>query len=170
MTVRLVGALLLIAGSISAGFSMVSAYKREVRMLQELDHLITDISCSLQYRLTPLPQLLRAEMNTVSGSLRSFLLCFIKELESQIAPDVACCLKAAFAQHTDMPHTVCSVLLDLGNSFGRFDLQGQLKCLEATQTICERELSRLESKQAGYTKCCQAYSLCVGVIIALLFL
>ena len=170
MTKQLLGAILLIAGSFGISLVLVGAYRREVGMLRQIDLLIADISCELQYRMTPLPQLIRTECNSLQSDLKKLFLSFAEELESQIAPNVTCCLEYAFLKHPDIPVMTKRVLLELGNSLGRFDLQGQLTCLEAVQKSCRNELEKLEGKQAGYTKCCQAYCLCAGALIALILL
>ena len=170
MNMRIMGAILLIIGSAGTGFAMTSAFRREVVVLRQMENLICDIYCDLEYRLTPLPQLLCEEASRFNGVLRVFLLCVVKELEAQISPNIACCFEAALSKHPELPASVQRILQELGESLGRFNLQGQLRCLDNVKNSCKRILLSLENKQTGYTRSCQAYCLCVGVAVALLLL
>ena len=170
MNIRLLGAVLLIVGSSGIGCSITAAYRREIRILRQLDSLIESIICDLQYRLTPLPLLFRNEAKNLDGLLRPLFLSFSEELEAQISPSVVCCLDAALQKHPSLPSKSRKILLEMGKSLGRFDLHGQLRSLGFAQAACQKELLILDSKHATYTRCCQACCLCVGAVIALLLL
>ena len=164
------GAVLLVIGSIAVGRRLVNDYKRQVKMLHQISRMISNIICDLQYQMTPLPQLIRNETMALHPILKRFFLTFVEALESQISPNVLCCLENTLVQYKDIHGTVKGILVEFGCALGRFDLTGQLKCLHAVQLICEKELDALSQGQAGYVKCCQAYCLCAGVLAALILL
>ena len=170
MIVRLCGALFLIAGCGGVGFLMVSRSRKELRMLQQLEQYIQNIACDLQYHMASLPQLLRAGEHLLSGELRDLIQCFIMELESQIAPNAACCMGAACSAHPQFSWNVKTILLKMGDSLGNFDLQGQLVSLESVKTTCKTQAAYQENRLTGYARCCKAYSLGLGVILALILI
>ena len=167
---RILGALLLVAGCGCIGFTMANTYRREVQMLRQMCCFLERIGCELQYRLTPLPQLLRNELEILSGDMHALILDFVIQLESQVTPDVSSCLKASIEKYPGISQRIRMLLFDLGTSLGRFDLNGQLKCLDALQTAVRNELTYLEDKLPGYTRCCHTYALGVGAILALILI
>lgn len=167
---RILGGLLLILGSIKIGCILIGKYRKEVQMLQQIDRMISNICCDLQFRMAPLPQLIRTETGVLHPQLKKLYLSFAEELEAQISPNALCCLDKAFIHHPDVPDNVKSIIIEMGRAFGRFDLDGQIKSLAAVKIDCERALDKLLQREAGYMKCCKAYSLCAGVLLALILL
>lgn len=170
MIYRLCGAFLLIAGCGGIGLLMVHRRQKDLILLRQMDRFIENITCDLQYHMTALPQLLRNAESELSGELRQLIQCYVQELESQIAPNAACCMEVAFSRCSQLPPNIKAVLQEIGNSFGKFDLQGQVRCLEAAQLYCKKELAHREDRLPDYTRCCRAYSLGAGVILALIFI
>ena len=74
MTIRIVGAALLILGCGSAGFQMAAAHMREERVLRQLLRLLDYMECELQYHLTPLPELCRQAAAQEAGVLKGVFL------------------------------------------------------------------------------------------------
>jgi stage III sporulation protein AB len=57
MTVRWIGAILIVAGCGGVGFGMALHYKREESTLRQLLKILEMFCCELEYRMTPLPEL-----------------------------------------------------------------------------------------------------------------
>ena len=148
-------------------YTMIHRSKEKMNALRQLSGFIERIAYSLQYQQFPLTQLLSSEENILTGDLRRLIQRLITELESQIAPSVAYCMNASLAYYPNIPEDVRRILLEIGNSFGKFDLNSQLKYLEGTSLACKKTLASLEENFPGYTRCCTAYALCIGVILAL---
>ena len=170
MIYRFCGAFLLTAGFGSIGFLLKKRRKQELLMLQQIYRLIDSLICDLQYRQSPLYRLVNDGIGLLSGELRCLIVKFSAELESQVSPDVGCCMAAALASFDRIPNSVRKVLTALGQSFGRFDMEGQLRWLEAIQSACRKDCRYLEDRLESYCRCCQAYSLGAGAIIALILL
>ncbi len=170
MSLRVLGAVLLLLGSGCFGMFLSAQYRREVLMLERLGELVEGISCELQYRLTPLPELLRSQSQNLDGPLRELLLELAAELEAQVAPDVGCCFHAALDKYPVFPPSVLQCLQELGRSLGKFDLKGQLLCLESVRSTCEARYQKMLAQQPGYLRCCRAYCICAGVVTVLLLL
>lgn len=169
MTVKLLGAVLVIAGCGGCGFSLAAAHVREEQGLNRLIAALEMMKCDLQYRLTPLPDLCRLASRAAGGAVGAVFSNLAKELESQISPDVESCMTAALAKAGPLPRQTGLQLRRLGTSLGRFDLEGQLKGLEAARTECQQELDRLGKNREHRIRSYQTLGLCAGAAIAILF-
>ncbi len=170
MNLKWMGAILIVAGCGGFGFLMARNISREVSALRRLMGILDYMSCELEYRLTPLPEALRKATVSQVGCVDRSLVFLAEELESQVAPDVISCMKAALIKSPEMPKRTRAMLEELGISLGTFDLQGQLKGLEAVRQNCSRELMELEENRAQRTRSYQTLGLCAGAALAVLFI
>ena len=170
MSLKLIGAVLIIAGCGGVGFSMAAAHRREENALRQLIGALDYMGCELQYHLTPLPELCRCAAAESGGCISRVLLNLSSELESQIAPDAASCMNAAIAKTPKLPTRARKNLTLLGSSLGRFDLQGQLKGLKGARQQCRRELEELSTDRDVRLRSYQTLGLCAGSALAILFL
>ena len=170
MSLKLFGAVLIIVGCGGVGFSMAAANRREENALRQMIGALDYMGCELQYHLTPLPELCRAAAAECGGCVGRVLLNLAAELESQIAPDALACMNAAIAKTPKLPDRVRKNMTDLGGWLGRFDLQGQLKGLEAARQQCRRDLEELTDGRDIRLRSYQTLGLCVGSALAILFL
>ena len=167
---RLIGAMVVFLCGGYFGFSMVASHKKEEKSLRQIVTAINYMQCEIQYRLTPLPQLLgqaSKQINAVAGSVLEML---ATELENQISPDVSCCMEAVLRRQMEIHGRTREVLSVLGQCLGRFDLQGQLKELGSVEALCRRYLSELENNRDARLRSYQTLGLCAGAAIAILLL
>ena len=169
MTIKWIGALLVIVGCGGVGFTMAACYKREERCLRTLIRGLDYMTCELQFRLTPLPDLCRQAGNECGGTVGQAMRVLASELESQICPDVDSCMYAALSRMDGMPVSVEDALRLLGKSLGRFDLNGQLQGLEQVRAHCRRILSGLEAGRDQRIRGYQTLGICAGAALAILF-
>ena len=170
MSLKLIGAILIIAACGGVGFSMAAAHRREETALRQLIGALDYMGCELQYHLTPLPELCRNAAGESGGAVSQVLLCLASELENQIAPDAAACMNAAISKTSRLPQRAKQNLVTLGSSLGRFDLQGQLSGLESARIQCRRELDSLSKDRDVRLRSYQTLGLCAGSALAILFL
>ena len=170
MSIKLIGAALIVAGCGGVGFSMAAAHRREEKSLRQLIRALDYMGCELQYRLTPLPELCRCAASESGGAVSQALLHLAAELEAQIAPDAAACMNAAVSKTSGLPPRTRKNMQLLGVSLGQFDLQGQLTGLEAARKQCRRELDELSKDRDVRLRSYQTLGLCVGSALAILFL
>ena len=149
---------------------MVTYHNKEERTLRQILSAIHYIECELQFRLTPLPQLLRQASAQSSGTTSAVLGGLANELENQICPDVSCCMDAVLSRQKNVPRWAGEAFLLLGRGLGRFELQGQLKELECVRSECERYLGELESNRDVRLRSYQTLGLCAGAALAILLL
>lgn len=170
MTIRIVGAALLILGCGSVGFQMAAAHVREERILRQLLRLLDYMECELQYHLTPLPELCRQAAEQEAGVLKGVFLRLAEELDNQMSPDVGRCMGYVLGRQQNLPPKTKKLLRLMGNSLGKFDLQGQIKGLESLRGECRRELKALEAGRASRLREYKTLGLCAGAALAILFI
>lgn len=169
MNLKWIGTATILLGCGGFGFKMVLDHRQQTKELQSLLQVLELLRSELRYRLTPLPQLCRMAAETVPGSLGRLFLLLNHELEQQIAPDAACCMNAAVAE-TNLSHVVKGLLLKLGRTLGRFDLEGQLRGIDAVQSDAEHLLTKLIDGQESRLRSYQTLGLCAGAALAILLL
>lgn len=170
MSIKWIGAALIIAGCGGFGFSLAANYKRETKLLQSLLSVISHMGYELQYKLTPLPDLCRQAAKEAREPLREIFLNFARELDWQTAPDAGSCIAVAIRRSCSVPQSVKSILMRLGSTLGRYDLSGQLKELETIRTACEQELRVLTDNQNSRLRSYRTLGLCAGAAAAILLI
>lgn len=170
MNYRIIGALLIFAGCGGFGFLLAANHRREETSLRQLIGVLDFMACELQYHLTPLPDLCRQASKETAGVVSSILLGLAGELEDQISPDVASCMRAALTRQKDIPKHANKCLLELGSCLGRFDLNGQLRGLESVRMLCRSELESLTKNRDERLRSYQTLGLCAGAALAILFI
>ena len=170
MSIRVVGAVLVVIGTGGFGFLIAASYRREERLLRQLLNALDYMQCELQYHLTPLPELCRQVAAEGSGILSSVFLQLALELENQITPDVYRCMLAAIAKIKTIPGKTKTELELLGKSLGRFDLQGQIKGLDTVRINCRQTLDSLNQNRDTRLRGYQTLALCAGAALVILFI
>ena len=163
-----IGAVLVIAGCGTVGFSMAWAHKREERLLRNLKGAMDFMAWELQYRLTPLPELCRMVSAEQKNPVGQTFLRLSRELERQILPDVSYCMNNTLLEG-DLPKRLTEGFRLLGQNLGRFDLQGQLNGMEIVRNYCDRELESLGKNREERLRSYQTLGLCAGAALAILF-
>ncbi len=170
MGIKGIGALLIVLGCGGFGFSMAAAHRREEAALRQLLLVLDLMECELQYRLTPLPELLLLAERETTGVIQRVLRRLRKELEAQVSPDARTCMEAALAAFPELPAMVCGGLRNLGISLGRFDLPGQLQGIHTARGECQSALDRLCSNRDNRLRSYETLGLCAGAALAILLL
>ena len=164
------GAILIISSCGGTGFSIVSACRKEEKHLKELLMVLHSMEGELEYRLTPLPELIKHALYDTTGSLRCVMEALLRELNDQEEADVYQCMLKAMKKRTGLSTKMTSLLKQLGRTLGRFDLQAQLRSLHGLQAACEEELKRIRDNQDIRFRSYQTLGLCAGAALAILFI
>lgn len=170
MLLKGIGALLIVVGCASVGIRLANAHRKEEHTLRRLIAALDYMECELQYRLLPLPELCRQTANVCDGVLQGVFAALADELDAQAAPDVALCLRAVLARQKQLPEQTEQALCLLGNSLGRFDLEGQLTGLETVRGECRAKLGKLTANGEVRIRSYQTLGLCAGAALAILLL
>lgn len=170
MTVKLLGAALVVLGCGGFGFSMAAYHRREEQELHQFLLALEWMEWELSCRLTPLPELFVGAAKTVNGPVRSVLDDIARKLETQLAPDAAVCVQNVLTDHVELCDSLRTCFSELGTSLGRFDLPGQL---QGIRSVASRASRTLEERSAGRSQRLRSYQtlgLCAGAALAILFL
>lgn len=169
MNYKWIGAAMIICGCGLTGFMISAAYRREERDLRQFISALDYMTCELQYRRSPLPDLCRLAGAERSGCIGRLFINLANELDAQISPDVQSCLAAAAATAGQLSPRIQEVVCILGASLGRFDLEGQLQGLEAARAFCREQLETMSQGRDTRLRSYQTLGLCAGAALAILF-
>lgn len=167
---RWVGAFLVLLAGGYVGFSIALSHRKEERTFRQIIAAINYMECELQYRLTPLPQLLGQASQETAGIVRNVLAELAFELNNQITPQVSSCMDIVLLKQNDISQNIKEAFSQLGQCLGRFDLQGQLKELDYVRVFCTSHLNDLEANRDARLRSYQTLGLCAGAALAILLL
>ncbi len=170
MAIKWIGAICVLIACGGFGFQIAATQKKEVHTLRQLIRVLDFAECELQYRLTPLPDLCRNVANECSGPLKALFLRLTEELNDQISPNAATCMRASIAVTNGLPKQTQEVLILLGESLGRFDLSGQIRGIESVRKECNRRLDLLSENQDVRLRSYKTLGLCAGAALVILFI
>lgn len=170
MTVRILGAILIIAGCGGFGFSMAAAHKKEERALQSLKRAIDMMICELEFHMTPLPQLARLAGHEAGGQVGAVFYALAERLEASSEADAAGCMKAVIEGYHTLPWRTQQNLRKLGQTLGRFALSGQVSGFQSISLLCQRDLDSLALDRDARLRGYRTLGICAGVALVILFL
>lgn len=168
MSIKYLGAVLVILGCGGVGFSMAATHRREERCLRQLQDVVQYMYCELQFHLTPLPELCRQAGQQGKGEIGLVFLHLGDMLDSQISPEVSGCMQSASAG-ADLSPRLRELLRAMGQTLGQFDLAGQLKGLESLRSRVTQEQESLSKNREDRLRSYQTLGLCAGAALVILF-
>lgn len=170
MSYKWIGAMLILGSCGGFGMGLAVHRKNQERLLCQLVEVLEEMLWELPFQLTPLPELLRHAVGRKKGCLSNVLLELARQLDRQVLPDAASCMNAALEAGELNDPTLRRQLDRLGQSLGRFDLEGQLKGLTAVKEGCDGELRRLRDSRDVRLRSYRVLGLCAGAALVILLL
>lgn len=170
MTYRLIGAVLIVTGCGGFGISMMLSEKHHEKQLQCLLQALQYMKWELQFRLTPLPQLLFAAGKQAGGETGAVLMEASGELTQQLLPDAVSCIQKVLSSHPELPRDLRCLLRKLGSSLGIYDLPGQLEGLNAVDAAASQCLKSLEDGKTLRFRNYKTLGFCAGAALVILFI
>lgn len=170
MTMKILGAILVVLSCGSVGFRIAANHRAEEKALRNLIGILDFMECELRFRLTPLPMICRrvaAEFPSVPGG---FFGALASEMETQISPDMETCVTNALELQKHLPAITRNTIAIFGKTAGRFDLEGQLKGIDAARNECKRNLDMLGADRDSRLRSYQTLGLCAGASLAILLI
>ncbi len=168
MSVKLLGAILVILGCGSIGFMIAASHRQEEKYLRDFISVLDLMECELVYRLTSLPGLCALAETTCRGNLRRVFGILKHELEDQIFPDAENCMNHAISKVRLSP-IMLELLSLFGRSLGRFDAEGQVKGIQYVREEAQRYLKIITENQGVRLRSYQTLGLCAGAAIVIIF-
>lgn len=170
MNYRIIGAILVIVSSSAVGFSIAATHRNEANALMQLIRSLEFMSCELEFRQPPLPELCRLTAMQVTGPVRELFAALEEKLRMQVSADAYGCMTVAVQQVGKLPEAAKRNLLLLGKTLGRFDLNGQLSGIGSVIQLCRRDLDGLLSNQDIRLRSYRTLGICAGVALVILFI
>ena len=170
MNIKCLGVILVIGSCAGFGFSAAMAYEKQEKTLYQLLRILDYMTCELQYKLLPLPELCRQASRECEGVVHRVLSALASELERQLEPDVQSCMQIVIEKIRMPSRQIRRLFLLFGRSLGKFDLAGQLRGLEEVRTACERELRPLTQQKQNAIRSYRTLGICAGIALAILLI
>ena len=168
MTVKAIGALLIVAGCSAYGFLMALFWKREEVILRQLVEALEYMQCDLKYHVTPLPDLCRKVSCRMHGTTGYYFRTLAEELEKQYLPDAAVCAEAAALSLGYLPDRIKRAFELLRTTLGIFDLEGQVLGLESVRAYCKSELQSMATNRNEQLRNYRTLGVCMGIALAII--
>ena len=169
MILKIIGAVCVVAGCGGIGFRIAENHRIEEKNLRQLIGILDYMECELQYRLTPLPELCRQVSKEFAGQLGSVFYELSVEMDAQNSSDLEQCMCVVLGKKIKLPPLTQEKLSLLGKTIGRFDMEGQVKGLEAVRQECRRQAESLSHNRDARLRSYQTLGLCAGAALAILF-
>ncbi len=170
MSIKIIGAVLIVLGCGLFGFLYAAAHRRETRYLRQYISALEFMEWELQYRLTPLPELCNITSGLCDGCLRKLFMALSNELEAQMDPDAAQCVRKVLEKTADLPKLTKIAFAQLGPILGRFDLDGQCKGLVSLRSDATQLLKKHSENQDVRIRSYQTLGICAGAAMVILFI
>ena len=120
MSIKWIGAFLIVTGCGGFGFSLAAVHRRETALLRGLQRALQYMQNELKYRLTPLPELCAQAGIEAGGQLKVVFTDLSRAMERQLSPDAASCMTDAIRKSKEsLPVSMRRLLGQLGRSLGR---------------------------------------------------
>ena len=159
---------MIIAGCAGFGAMLTYYHRREENNLRQIISILDTMECELQYHLNSLPELCRHAAENGGSILQSIFTELAEELDKQISPNVAVCMRTVLNKVRDIPKLTYGILDEFGRALGHFDMDGQVKGICTVRNECKRVLEKHTMNQRSRLRCYQTLSICAGVAIAIL--
>jgi stage III sporulation protein AB len=168
MTVKVLGALLILIGTGGVGYALNANDRRHEQAMVELQRCLQWMIWELRYKMPPLAELCRDAAKYCKGSVGQVLRNFSDELQQQLQPDPSICMQAAISMTKMLPVQATVRLKELGVTLGQFDLQSQIASLEASEALCRHDLEQMRTGREVRKRNYQTLSLCAGAALVIL--
>lgn len=170
MAMKYIGAFCVMIACSWWGITLAKGYTRQVMMLNQLRSALQMMKWELSYRCTPLPDLCAAAADGTSGLLRKVFHMLSETLEAGSEADAYACMRITVRKNDRLPPKVSRILLCLGKTLGRYDLEGQLQGMDQVIAACEQAYCGLEKDRKERTKSYKTLGICAGAALVVLFI
>lgn len=170
MVIKIIGATCIFCACAGFGYYLAWQHQSDIRMLRQILLVLEYMECELQDRRTPLPVLCYKCAEDTTGTVADVFRDLAVSLESKLLVDPDTCMKMILSKRHSIPHNTQSVLKMLGMQLGKFDLGGQVRCLESIKSTCTRLLQKLSNETQLDERRYKTLGLCVGAALIIIFI
>ena len=169
--IKFLGAALIVTAAGAAGLSMAHSVRREVQYLQQLFRVLEGMMCEIPGRMATVEELFSQAETCSTGALRDVFHSCMQQIRSWAEPDVVSIMGCALDEYGERLSPDCAALLrELGQQLGAYDLQEQLRALEALSVRTEAALTSLRQGRADRCRSYEVLGVCAGCALAIILL
>lgn len=162
---KMIGIVLIVGGAGSWGLSQTLRLTRRLRQLRELMSAIELLKCELNYTLLPLSELCSVTAGRAHGAVRCFFETYAQKLSGGRISAVQAALETS---RLELPNDAAMAILELFESIGRYDIDGENRLLTLTQERLRTALERLETEKKPLAKSYAVLSMAAGAALVIL--
>lgn len=160
---------MIIVGCSLCGWLRAQIYLRDEDMLRQMQQVLRFMIHDLKCRRRPLPALFRGCGEQGSGILQEIFLDAALEMENQILPDAAACMRSVLNRYA-LPDGCKEVMDGISRTLGHFDLEGQVRELESVLFTCGEMLKEHCAGKADKIRTIRTLGISAGIVLAILLL
>lgn len=167
----MIGALLLFCGTAAIGFGAAAGLRKRTNALLSFLGGLTIMEVEMQFRLTPMPDLLDKLATETGGAAGEFFaLCRDSLFRLADAPLSQLWREALHSRGGMLAEEDRRVLEQLGAVLGCYDVDGQLSAIEEARKRLEECHRHAEARQVNLGKMYRVLGMAAGIMSVLLFL
>ena len=170
MITKIFGMILVIFSCGGVGFKIAADHRREESFLRQFIDILNYMEWELKFRMTPLPDLCRKIATEYNNAIGNVFYDLAFEMDKQQNSDLSSCLTNVLNSKNIIPSISRTEFDRLGKYMGKFDLDGQLKGLDAVREDCKRNMDNLLANRENRLRSYQTLALCAGAALAILFI
>lgn len=167
--IRMIGAVILMAGCSGFGFSLACSHRKEAAMLRKLIHAIQEMEWELKYRMPDLADLCSVAASAAGGRCADIFRELSEKLRNNEIVDIAGSMNSMI-NHSELPRSLKRNMRRLASSLGRYDLEGQLEGLALARHQCKYDLNKMEDNSTQRLRNYQTLALCAGAALVILLM
>lgn len=161
---------MIFAVSSGVGFSASYAVRKGISQLHELQNALELIRCEISSARTPFHELCEIVARAKPGAVGALFQSMSNQLSDGKSSYEAAnrAMEQAGGLHLSAPMRCAAV--DLLSSFGRYDLEGQLKLIDGMQRRIEGELAEANEQKLARCRSYEILGVCTGLAMGILVL
>lgn len=163
---KLLGGALIVLAAGWTGLEPVLRLRRRQRVLDSLSLAMELLRAELRSSLAPLPELFAAAARSMEGVTSSFFQQLAQDMrERPLATPMQ--LMRARLPILGLEPWECAILLELGNALGCYDLESQLRLLDAAQLRLQQAAEHCGKQILGEGRSWGTLGICTGLALAI---
>lgn len=167
---RLIGAILVVVGAGSFGFRRAAQFYKSASQLRQLTGAVEMLQCEINYTRLPLPELYTEVADRQTGAVAQFFRAMSAQLASGQPRTLAARHAMQQASGLLLPSDARMALLELCETLGRYDVDGENRMLRLSAQRIQSAQERCESEKRQMARSCAALAVCAGIALAILML
>ena len=166
VTMKLIGALMIVLAGAWSGASPVLRLRRRQRVLESLVAAMVLLRAELCSSLTPLPALFEKLAERTEGAVSDFFRRMARDMQSEPLASPLQLMRRHLPVLGQEPREN-AVMLELGNALGCYDLESQLRMVDAAQTRLEQAAAYCNKRILGEGRSWGTLGICTGLALAI---